>query len=223
MEVKVLKDILETNDRAADENRAALGAAGATAFNLIGGPGTGKTSLLERVIPSLRTRWRVGVLEGDIATSRDAERVAALGVPVLQLLTGGGCHLEATFVARGLRELDLSTVDVVLIENVGNIACPAEFDLGETAKIGVLSVAEGHDKPAKYPLLFHELSALVLGKIDLLPHVDFDMEAFVHDFRGLNQEAPLFALSCRTGKGVAPFVEWLQQIHQGQTSPVRAR
>lgn len=223
MEVRVLKDIMETNDRAAEENRVALSAAGVTAFNLIGGPGTGKTSLLEQVIPRLQARRRVGVLEGDIATSRDAERVAALGVPVLQLLTGGGCHLEAAFVARGLRELDLATVDLVLIENVGNIACPAEFDLGETAKIGVLSVAEGHDKPAKYPLLFHELSALVLGKMDLLPHVDFDMEAFVRDFRGLNQQAPLFPLSCRTGEGVAAFVEWLEAVDTGKTPPVRPR
>ncbi|OFW60675.1 MAG: hydrogenase accessory protein HypB [Actinobacteria bacterium RBG_16_64_13] len=217
MEIKVLHNILEANDRAADEVRATLAGAGATAFNFIGGPGSGKTSLLERVIPRVADRLRVGVLEGDIATTRDAERIAALGVPVVQLLTGGGCHLEAAFVARGLTEVGLSGLDLVLIENVGNIACPAEFDLGETAKVGVLSVTEGHDKPGKYPLLFHEVSALVLGKIDLLPYTDFDMQAFEADFRGLNAKAPFFPLSCRTGEGVAAFVVWMEQVHSRET------
>jgi hydrogenase nickel incorporation protein HypB len=222
MEIKVLRDILEANDRAADEVRATLADARVTALNFIGGPGSGKTSLLEQVIPRLAPRRRVGVLEGDIETSRDAERIAALDVPVVQLLTGGGCHLEAAFVARGLTELGLSGLDLVLIENVGNIACPAEFDLGEAAKVGVLSVTEGHDKPAKYPLLFHELSALVLGKIDLLPHTDFDMEAFEADFRGLNAEAPFFPLSCRTGEGIGSFVDWLERVHEGSERPVHA-
>ncbi len=221
IEIRVLRNILEANDRAADEVRANLSVAGVSAFNLIGGPGSGKTSVLEQVIPRLRGCRGLGVLEGDIATTRDAERIAALGVPVIQLLTGGGCHLEATFVARGLDELGLEGLDLVFIENVGNIACPAEFDLGETAKIGVLSVTEGHDKPAKYPLLFHEISALVLGKIDLLPHTDFDMGAFESDFRGLNALAPIFPLSCRTGEGVAPFVDWLERVHEGAELPAR--
>ena len=218
MEIRVLRDIMEANDRAADEVRATLADAGVTAFNFIGGPGSGKTSLLEQVIPRLVER-RVGVLEGDIETTRDGERVGALGVPVVQLLTGGGCHLEATFVARGLEEIGLDGLDLVFIENVGNIACPAEFDLGEAAKVGVLSVTEGHDKPAKYPLLFNELSALVLGKVDLLPHVDFDMQAFESDFRNLNAQAELFPLSCRTGEGVDAFVDWLERVHQGAEYP----
>jgi hydrogenase nickel incorporation protein HypB len=221
MEIKVLRDILEANDRAADEVRGTLADAKVSAFNFIGGPGSGKTSLLEQIIPGLAGRQAVGVLEGDIETTRDAERIAALGVPVVQLLTGGGCHLEAAFIARGLVEIGLGGLDIILIENVGNIACPAEFDLGETAKVGVLSVTEGHDKPSKYPLLFHELSALVLGKIDLLPHTDFDMQAFEADFRGLNGQAPLFPLSCRTGEGVSSFVEWLERIHTGAERPAR--
>jgi hydrogenase nickel incorporation protein HypB len=221
MEIRVLRDILEANDRAADEVRATLADARVSAFNFIGGPGSGKTSLLEKIIPSLAGRRRIGVLEGDIETTRDAERIAALGVPVVQLLTGGGCHLEAAFVARGLTEIGLDGLDIVLIENVGNIACPAEFDLGEAAKVGVLSVTEGHDKPSKYPLLFHELSALILGKIDLLPYTDFDRQAFEADFRGLNTAAPLFPLSCRTGEGVAAFVEWLERVHEGSEDPVR--
>jgi hydrogenase nickel incorporation protein HypB len=209
MEIRVLQNILEANDEAAAENRQRLAGAGVTALNLISAPGAGKTSLLEKAIPVLSERFKVAVLEGDIATTRDGERIGALGVPVIQLLTNGGCHLEASLVARGLAELPLDGLDLVFIENVGNIACPAEFDLGEAAKVGILSVAEGHDKPAKYPLLFHELSALVLNKIDLLEHTDFDMDVFLRDFRGLNAEAPLIQVSCRTGQGIEGFAEWV--------------
>jgi hydrogenase nickel incorporation protein HypB len=223
MEIKVLHNILEVNDRAADEVRATLAAAGVTVFNLIGGPGTGKTSLLEQVIPRLLDRKRVAVLEGDIATTRDGERVGALGVPVVQLLTGGGCHLEAVLIARALEEFDLDGLDLVLVENVGNIACPAEFDLGETAKVAVLSVAEGDDKPAKYPLLFHEMSALVLGKIDLLSLTDFDLEKFEADVRAINPMAPIFPLSCRTGEGVDRLVQWLQAVQEGREPVVRPK
>lgn len=212
MEVRVLQNILEANEQAAEENRRRLAEAGVAALNLISAPGAGKTSLLERLIPVLSTEYRVGVLEGDIATTRDAERIGALGVPVLQLLTNGGCHLEAALVGRGLEELPLAELDVVFIENVGNIACPAEFDLGEAAKVGVLSVTEGHDKPAKYPLLFHELKALVLNKVDLLDYTDFDKDAFLRDFRGINATAPLFEVSCRTGQGVEEFARWVVQV-----------
>lgn len=209
MEIRVLQNILAANDEAAAENRRRLASAGITALNLISAPGAGKTSLLEKAIPLLRERFSVAVLEGDIATTRDAERIAALNVPVIQLLTNGGCHLEAALVARGLAELPLEDLDLVFIENVGNIACPAEFDLGEAAKVGILSVAEGHDKPAKYPLLFHEISALVLNKVDLLEHTDFDMQVFTRDFRGLNARAPVIEVSCRSGSGIGDFVEWV--------------
>lgn len=209
MEIKVLQNILEANDEAAAETRDRLASAGITALNLISAPGAGKTSLLEKVIPLLRERFRVAVLEGDIATTRDAERIDVLNVPVVQLLTNGGCHLEAALVAKGLAELPLEGLDLVFIENVGNIACPAGFDLGEAAKVGILSVAEGHDKPAKYPLLFHEISALVLNKMDLLEHTDFDMEVFIRDFRGLNSRAPVIEVSCRTGEGIEDFAEWV--------------
>jgi hydrogenase nickel incorporation protein HypB len=210
LEIKILQNILEVNDQAAAEIRGRLAAAGVTAVNFISAPGAGKTSLLEQVIPLLETRLRQAVLEGDIATTRDAERVNRLGVPVIQLLTGGGCHLEATLVGKGLAELPLGDLDLVFIENVGNIACPAEFDLGEAAKIGVLSVTEGSDKPAKYPLLFHEVAALVLNKVDLLPYTDFNLDLFERDFRGLNSQAPVFPVSCRTGQGVADFARWLE-------------
>lgn len=216
MEIKVLQHILEANDEAAALTRSRLASAGVTALNLISAPGAGKTSLLERAIPLLRERFSVAVLEGDIATTRDAERIGALEVPVVQLLTNGGCHLEAPLVARGLAELSLDDLDLVFIENVGNIACPAEFDLGEAAKVGVVSVAEGHDKPAKYPLLFHEVAALVLNKVDLLDHTDFDMETFLGDFRGLNSQAPLIEVSCRTGRGIDRFVEWVTETVERQ-------
>jgi hydrogenase nickel incorporation protein HypB len=209
VEIRVLQHILEANDAAAAETRSRLTAAGITALNVISAPGAGKTSLLEKVIPLLCARFKVAVLEGDIATTRDAERIDALNVPVIQLLTNGGCHLEAALVAKGLAELPLDGLDLVFIENVGNIACPAEFDLGEAAKVGILSVAEGHDKPAKYPLLFHEISALVLNKVDLLEHTDFDMAVFLRDFRGLNPRAPLIEVSCRTGQGIEDFAEWV--------------
>lgn len=216
MNIKILRNVMEANDRLAARIREQLAAKGVTAINLISSPGAGKTSLLEQTIPQLKKHCSVAVLEGDIATTRDAERIAKLGVPVVQLLTGGACHLEAPLVERGLSEIDLNGLKLLFIENVGNIACPAEFDLGETAKVGILSVTEGHDKPAKYPLLFHEVSALVLNKIDLLPYVDFDFDQFLRDFRKLNAEAPVFQLSCKSGKGIREWVHWLEHVAQGE-------
>jgi len=216
MNIKVLRNVLEANDQIAARIRERLAAHGVTAINLISAPGAGKTSLLERTIPALKQFRRIAVLEGDIATTLDSQRVAKLGVPAVQLLTGGACHLEAPLIQRGLGELKLDELQLLFIENVGNIACPAEFDLGETAKVGILSVTEGHDKPAKYPLLFHEISALVLNKIDLLHHVDFDYEQFFHDFRHLNAHAPIFPVSCTSGKGIGGWTHWLECIMEGE-------
>jgi len=216
MNIKVLRNVLEANDQIAARIREQLAAKHVTAINLISSPGAGKTSLLERTIPHLKNLYRIAVLEGDIATTRDAERIRKLGVPVVQLLTGGACHLEAPLVQRGLGELDLDAVDLLFIENVGNIACPAEFDLGEAVKVGILSVTEGHDKPAKYPLLFHEIGALVLNKTDLLPHTDFDFEQFHHDFRQLNRDAPVFQLSCKSRRGVSEWVHWIEHVRDGE-------
>ena len=216
MNIKVLKNVLEANDQVAAKIREQFAARKISAINLISSPGAGKTSLLERTIPELRSHFRIGVLEGDIATTRDSDRIAKLGVPVIQLLTGGACHLEASLVQRGLGELGLDALDLVLIENVGNIACPAEFDLGENAKVGILSVTEGHDKPAKYPLLFHEVSALVLNKIDLLPYTNFNHEEFLRDFRQLNAAAPVFEVSCRTGQGLGAWTHWLEHVAEGE-------
>ncbi len=216
MNIKILRNVLEANDQMAARIRADLLARNITAINIISSPGAGKTSLLEKTIPLLKARHKIGVLEGDIATTRDAERIERLGVPVIQLLTGGACHLEANLIQRGLTELKIDSMNLLIIENVGNIACPAEFDLGENAKVGILSVTEGHDKPAKYPLLFHEVAALVLNKIDLLPYTDFDYAKFEADFRKLNANAPIFKLSCRTGEGLGDWVHWLEHVAAGQ-------
>ena len=216
MDIKILRNVLEANDTLAARIRGQLAAKRVTTINIISAPGAGKTSLLEQTIPRLKSQCRIGVLEGDIATTRDADRIAKLGVPVVQLLTGGACHLEAPLVQRGLDALDLETLDLIFIENVGNIACPAEFDLGETAKVGILSVTEGHDKPGKYPLLFHEISALVLNKIDLLPYTNFNFDQFVADFRKLNATAPLFQVSCTAGQGIAQWTHWLEHVVAGE-------
>ena len=216
MDIKILRNVLEANDTLAARIRGQLAAKRITAINIISAPGAGKTSLLEQTIPRLKSQCRIGVLEGDIATTRDADRIVKLGVPVVQLLTGGACHLEAPLVQRGLDALDLETLDLIFIENVGNIACPAEFDLGETAKVGILSVTEGHDKPGKYPLLFHEISALVLNKIDLLPYTNFNFDQFVADFRKLNATAPLFQVSCTAGQGIAQWAHWLEHVMAGE-------
>ena len=216
MNVKVLRNVLEANDQIASRIREQLVARHITTINLISSPGAGKTSLLERTIPLLDSGHRIAVLEGDIATTRDAERIKKLDVPVVQLLTGGACHLEAPLVERGLGELNLDKIDLLFIENVGNIACPAEFDLGETAKVGILSVTEGHDKPAKYPLLFHEIGALVVNKMDLLPYTDFDFESFDHDFRQLNHDAPVFQVSCKSRDGLGAWVHWIEHVCAGE-------
>lgn len=215
MNIKVLRNVLEANDQIAGRIRDRLQSHQVTAINLISAPGAGKTSLLERTIPALSSHKRIAVLEGDIAGTHDAERIAKLNVPVTQLITGGACHLEAPLIERGLTELDLDALDLLFIENVGNIACPAEFDLGETCKVGILSVAEGHDKPAKYPLLFHEISALVLNKVDLIPYTDFDYQKFETDFRMLNAHAPIFKLSCRTGDGLGEWCHWIEHAMAG--------
>lgn len=216
MNIKVLRNVLEANDQVAARIRELLAAHHITAINLISAPGAGKTSLLEQTIPVLKRNFRIAVLEGDIAGTRDAERIEKLGVPVVQLVTGGACHLEAPLVQRGLGELDLDALDLVFIENVGNIACPAEFDLGETAKVGILSVTEGDDKPEKYPLLFHEVSALVLNKMDLQFYTDFDYDRFLLSFRKLNANAPVFHVSCREQQGLAKWTHWIEHVVHGE-------
>lgn len=210
--VMVATDLLRANDLIAAGNRERLDRAGCFAVNLMSSPGAGKTTLLERAIPLLRETVRVGVVEGDLYTDRDARRIAPLGVPVVQINTAGACHLDARMVAGALEALPLDEIDLLFIENVGNLVCPAGFDLGEHARVAVLSVAEGGDKPAKYPALFRTAGAVVVNKIDLLDRSDFDLEDVAASLRQVNPEIALFQVSARTGAGVEVWCRWLTRL-----------
>ena len=209
MKVKVVTRILEANDRIAEENRKRFQDAGVYVVNLMGAPGAGKTTLLERTIRALKPRLKVGVIEGDIVGTDDADRIGALDVPVVQINTGGACHLDANMISEVLPELPLKELDMLIIENVGNLVCPAEFKVGENIKMMVLSIAEGHDKPLKYPLMFQESSALVLNKIDLLPYMNTDMNKVRNDSLALNPRLKIFEVSCATGAGIDAWAQWL--------------
>lgn len=212
MKVKVVTRILEANERLAEENRKRFKDAGVFVINLMGAPGAGKTSLLEKTIFELRKRVRIGVIEGDIAGTDDAERIQAAGVPVVQINTGGACHLDANMISEVLPEMPLGELDMVIVENVGNLVCPAEFKVGEDIKAMVLSITEGHDKPLKYPLMFQESAALVLNKVDLLPYVNVDMEKLKKDAISLNRKLKIFEVSCKTGEGLDRWTEWLSGL-----------
>jgi len=208
-EVAVVERILSANDRVALENRKLLDEKGVVAVNVMASPGAGKTSLILRSIEALRGRLRVGVIEGDVAGRVDADKVIEAGAPAVQINTGGGCHLDAPQVQQALAQLPLDEIDLLFIENVGNLICPTEFKLGEHANIMIANVPEGHDKPIKYPAMFTAVDALVLNKVDLMPYIDFDPDAFRTAFRALNAEAPLFEVSCKTGQGIEAWAEWL--------------
>ena len=207
--IKVYKDLMGANDEWAAKTRSVLQKRDLRMVNIIGSPGAGKTTLLEGMTACLRGKLRFAVLEGDVETTRDAERLAALNVPVSQLLTGGACHLEAKLVHHALLDLPLDELDMVIVENVGNLVCPAEFDIGEHAKIAVLSITEGEDKPIKYPLLFQTSKAVVLTKTDLLPHLSFDLEACIGFLKDTNSNAEIFRVSATTGEGMDEWVRWL--------------
>lgn len=217
MNIPIVRKMLEKNDAAAAENRALLESLGVACVNLLGGAGSGKTALLEAALPLLHSGLRVGVLEGDLTTTRDAERIAALGVPVVQIMTEGGCHLTATLTQRGMAELPLDALDLLMIENVGNPICPANFDLGEHARVAVLSVAEGDDKPSKYPLLFRDARLIVISKCDLLPVVDFDVQRACEDLRRINPKADILQVSARSGAGIGRLVSWLRSFAEAST------
>ncbi len=207
--IKVYRDLMGANSEWAARTRELLVEQRLTMVNMIGSPGCGKTTLLEQMVGALGGQLRFAVLEGDVETTRDAERLAALGVPVSQLITSGTCHLEAKLVHYALRDLPLDTLDIVIVENVGNLVCPAEFDIGEAAKIALLSVTEGEDKPLKYPLLFREAAAVVLTKTDLLPYVPFQMDVCLDYLRQVNGNVPIFQVSAVNGSGMAEWIAWL--------------
>jgi hydrogenase nickel incorporation protein HypB len=203
--------ILEANDRIAEENRRIFDSTGLFVINLMSGPGAGKTSLLERTLTS-NVRLKIGVIEGDIAGTDDAERIERLEAPVVQINTGGACHLDANMICESMKELPLKEMDLLFIENVGNLVCPAEFKVGEDMKVMILSIAEGHDKPLKYPLMFQESSALVLNKMDLAPYVDADIGKIRRDSLSLNPDLKIFEISCKSGEGIAEWAAWIQSL-----------
>ena len=211
MQIKVMTNILDRNDQIAAEIKERLSAKGIFVVNLLGSPGCGKTSLLEHTIIGLKEELSIAVIEGDLFTAKDAERIEQHGVPVVQINTSGGCHLDANMVDQVLDSLDLETLDLIIIENVGNLVCPAEFNIGEDVKVTVLSITEGEDKPLKYPLIFKLASTVILNKIDLLPYTTFDMNSAIKDITSINPDALLIEASARTGQGLTEWYAWLKQ------------
>ena len=202
-------DILAKNNRFAAENRRLFKEKGVFALNLVSSPGSGKTTILEQTLRDISGKQRCAVIEGDQQTDNDARRIAATGVPAKQINTGAGCHLDAHMVGHALEELPLADLDILFIENVGNLVCPAAFDLGEQHKVVVLSVTEGEDKPLKYPQMFHAADIMLLNKIDLLPHLDFDVAKCLEMARRVSPGIMIFQLSAKTGEGMAQWYEWL--------------
>lgn len=207
--VQVVEKILSANDRLAAENRARLDEARVLALNFMASPGAGKTSLIEHTVKRLAGKLRLAVIDGDIATSLDADRAAAAGAMAVQINTGGQCHLDAVMLHSGLQQLELSKVDVLIVENVGNLICPASFQLGTHSSVLIASIPEGDDKPYKYPVMYQDVDALVINKIDLLPYVPFDMDYFRRGVEVLSPGLVTFPLSCRTGEGLDNWIEWI--------------
>lgn len=216
MKVKVLQNILDANDQMANRNRQALDKAEVLAINIMSSPGAGKTSLILQTIARLKDRVRIAVIEGDIASTIDADRIGEEGVSVVQINTGGACHLDANMVSNALDSLSLEDTDLLLIENVGNLVCPAEFKTGAHKRVMLLSIPEGNDKPYKYPLMFTESAVIIVNKIDLLPLLDFDVTAFRQAVTGLNPNVKIFPVSCKTGEGIAAWISWLESELRGR-------
>ena len=211
MEVKVVKQIMAWNEDVSREVRETLGSAGCALVNVMGSPGAGKTSLIVRLIEDLRGEFKIGVIEGDIAGQIDADRISAMGIPAVQLQTDGACHIEAMSIQHMLPLFDLEGLDVILVENIGNLVCPAEFDIGEDFRISILSVPEGDDKVEKYPLMFATTDALVINKYDMLPHFDFSTDRVLKGATDINPKAAAFKVSTRTGEGIEELENWLRE------------
>ena len=211
----VLEGVLDANDALAQANRARFDAAGTYVINMMSSPGAGKTALLERTLDRMRGKLRLGVLEGDVQTTLDADRLARFHVPLVQVNTdpgfGGECHLDANMVRSGLAELPLEEIDALVIENVGNLVCPAEFKVGEDARVMVYSVTEGEEKPLKYPLMFRSADLVLINKVDLLEHLDFDLDLFLGNLDAVNPSVERVLTSARTGQGVGEWCSWLKR------------
>jgi hydrogenase nickel incorporation protein HypB len=207
--IPVVEKILSANDRLAETNRQLLEASNVLGINIMASPGAGKTSLIEKTIPRLVGRYRIGVVDGDIATSIDADRAAAAGAVAIQVNTGGECHMDAVMLQQALGQIPLAELDLLIVENVGNLICPASFALGTHKSILIASIPEGDDKPYKYPTMYRGVDALVINKIDLLPYVSFDLAYFQRGVEVLNPGIETFPVSCRTGEGLDSWIEWI--------------
>lgn len=210
MNIPVVENVLKLNDEIAAMNRQAIRDADVVCLDLLGSPGSGKTTLLERTIDALRLEFQIGVIAGDIATTRDAERLSRFCNHVTQINTGGGCHLDANQVRQGMANLPVNELDLLIIENVGNLICPVGFDLGQHAKIGLFSVPEGDDKPVKHPRVVLESALLLLNKMDLAPHVPFNMDVFTSDIRAIRDDVPVMQISAATGDGLPAWLDWVR-------------
>lgn len=212
--VPVVQKLLTANEEIAADNRVALKGHGITTINIMASPGAGKTTLLLatiKVMAEATSGHRLGVIEGDVASQVDADAISETGTPVVQINTGGACHLDAPMVRQGIKSLPLDELDLVLVENVGNLICPVSFDLGQDYNVGLLSVPEGHDKPYKYPGIFEAVDLVVVTKSDLLPYLDFDLETFRELVHGLNPNAPVIVVSAKSGEGIDTWVNWLEE------------
>jgi hydrogenase nickel incorporation protein HypB len=213
--VTVVRNILEAQEKIARINRALFDSKGVFVINLMSSPGAGKTSLLERTIAALKDYFRIVVIEGDIQSQEDALRIKRLGVDAVQINTGGACHLDANMIQSALEQVSLDGCNLLIVENVGNLVCPAEFELGEHKKVMILSVTEGDDKPLKYPLMFQKSSVLIINKIDLLPYVTCDVDKIKRVVKELNPQIEIFEISCKTGEGIDQWLEWLKKQISG--------
>jgi len=215
MEIEVLEGVFDANEIIARENRRILDSKNVFMVNLMSGPGAGKTSLVLRTLEALSGKLRCAVIEGDVTGKVDSERIADAGVIAIQINTGGSCHLEAKQVNTALGRLDLESIDLLIVENVGNLVCPAEFRIGEDLKAMILSVAEGDDKPLKYPLMFSESDVLIINKVDLLPFTDFDIGRLKETVKKMNPRIEIFEVSCKTGDGIGEWSSWLKKKVSG--------
>lgn len=213
MEIRIARKVLDENDTIAAENRKLFAEKGIFVVNLMSSPGSGKTAILERTLTEIIPRIPAGVIVGDICTTNDADRLARTGAPVVQINTdqfGGDCHLSAHVVRQATDGINLDTIRLLIVENVGNLVCPAEFDIGEDTRVVVLSVTEGEDKPLKYPVMFRVCQVALLNKVDLLPYLDFEKERTINNIHAIHPDIPVFEISARTGEGFDPWIEWLE-------------
>jgi hydrogenase accessory protein HypB len=216
MEIKVVKQILQWNEDCNDELKSRFKEKNVFVVNVMGSPGAGKTSLITNVINSLRDRYRIAVIEADIAGKVDAEKIDGMGIPVVQLNTEGACHIEAMSIKNIIPEFDLDNTDIIIIENIGNLVCPAEFNIGEDLKIAILSVPEGDDKVVKYPLMFTNADGLIINKFDMVKYFNFNYDRVLKDTKEINPDINVFSISSTTGEGIGDFTAWLDRMVSGK-------